>query len=66
MIKELKISEHVMLITVESNNCDGCFFCAGDTCYNPTINGWQDGFECQAERREDKKKNSFRLVNVLI
>lgn len=33
-----------------------------DTCYNPTYNGWGDGFLCEPEERSDGKHVIFKEV----
>lgn len=48
-MEELKVGEKVTLEAIEQdvcNGCDDCFFGYDDTCYNPTYNGWGDGFLC--------------------
>lgn len=63
-MKEIKVGERitVTLEVVEQNNCDGCFFGHDDTCYNPTVNGWSDGFDCEPENRSDHKNVIFKEV----
>ena len=53
---ELKVGERVTLEVIEqnvSNGCDDCFFGYDDICYNPTYNGWCDGFQCAPNERSD-------------
>lgn len=47
---ELKVGEKVTITleVVEHDDCDDCFFNIDGTCYNPTRNGWADGFQCEA------------------
>ena len=64
-MKEIKVGERVTLEVIEqnvSNGCDGCFFGHDDTCYNPTYNGWADGFDCAPENRSDGKSVIFKQV----
>lgn len=64
-MKELKIGERVTLEAIEQdvcNGCDDCFFGYDDTCYNPTYNGWGDGFLCEPEERSDGKHVIFKEV----
>ena len=69
MIKkeELKVGERVIITleAVEQDGCDGCFFGIGDICYNPTMNGLVDGFNCKSEDRSDCKNIIFKEVKVL-
>ena len=69
MIKkeELKVGERVTITleAVEQDGCDGCFFGIGDICYNPTMNGLVDGFNCKSEDRSDGKGVIFKEVKVL-
>ena len=61
---ELKVGERVT-ITLEvvwQDGCDGCFFSIDGTCYNPTRNGWADGFQCEPEDRSDGKHVIFKEV----
>ena len=66
-MKELKVGERVT-VTLEvvgddvGDGCDGCFFSIDGTCYNPTRNGWADGFQCEPEDRSDGKKVIFKEV----
>ena len=63
-MKELKVGERVT-ITLEvvwQDGCDGCFFSIDGTCYNPTRNGWADGFQCEPEDRSDGKGVIFKEV----
>lgn len=53
-MKELKV--------VEQDGCDGCFLSIDGTCYNPTRNGWTDGFQCEPEDRSDGKSITFKEV----
>lgn len=66
MIKkeELKVGERVTITleAVEQDGCDGCFFGIGDICYNPTMNGLVDGFNCKSEDRSDGKGVIFKEV----
>lgn len=66
MIKkeELKVGERVTITleVVEQDGCDGCFFGIGDICYNPTMNGLADGFNCKSEDRSDGKGVIFKEV----
>lgn len=66
MIKkeELKVGERatITLEVVEQDGCDGCFFGIGDICYNPTMNGLVDGFNCKSEDRSDGKGVIFKKV----
>ena len=68
MIKkeELKVGERVIITleAVEQDGCDGCFFGIGDICYNPTMNGLVDGFNCKSEDRSDGKGVIFKEVKV--
>lgn len=68
MIKkeELKVGERVTITleAVEQDGCDGCFFGIGDICYNPTMNGLVDGFNCKSEDRSDGKSVIFKEVKV--
>lgn len=68
MIKkeELKVGERVTITleVVEQDGCDGCFFGIGDICYNPTMNGLVDGFNCKSEDRSDGKGVIFKEVKV--
>lgn len=68
MIKkeELKVGERVTITleAVEQDGCDGCFFGIGDICYNPTMNGLVDGFNCKSEDRSDGKNIIFKEVKV--
>ncbi len=63
-MKELKVGERfsVTLEIVEQDCCDGCFFGHDDTCHNPTVNGWVDGFDCEPENRSDGKSIIFKEV----
>lgn len=64
-MKELKVGEKVTLEAIEQdvcNGCDDCFFGYDDTCYNPTYNGWGDGFQCEPEERSDGKHVIFKEV----
>ena len=64
-MKELKVGEKVTLEAIEWDVCDGCddcFFGYDDTCYNPTYNGWGDGFLCEPEERSDGKHVIFKEV----
>ena len=63
-MKELKVGERVTIIleAVEHNTCEGCFFGHDDTCHNPTVNGWADGFDCEQENRSDGKNIIFKEV----
>lgn len=66
-MKELKVGERVTvtLEVVEQDGCDdcnGCFFSIDGTCYNPTRNGWADGFQCEQEDRLDGKYVIFKEV----
>ena len=63
-MKELKVGERfsVTLEIVEQNSCDCCFFGHDDTCHNPTLNGWADGFYCEPENRSDGKSIIFQEV----
>ena len=64
---ELKVGERVT-VTLEvvgddvGDGCDGCFFSIDGTCYNPTRNGWADGFQCEPEDRSDGKSIIFKEV----
>lgn len=66
MIKkeELKVGERatITLEAVEQDGCDGCFFGIGAICYNPTMNGLVDGFNCKSEDRSDGKGVIFKKV----
>lgn len=66
MIKkeELKVGERatITLEVVEQDGCDGCFFGIGDICYNPTMNGLVDGFNCKSEDRSDGKGVIFKKL----
>lgn len=68
MIKkeELKVGERVIITleAVEQDGCDGCFFGIGNICYNPTMNGLVDGFNCKSEDRSDGKNIIFKEVKV--
>ena len=63
-MKELKVGERfsVTLEIVEQNSCDDCFFGYDDICYNPTYNGWCDGFQCEPKERSDGKNVIFKEV----
>lgn len=64
-MEELKVGEKVTLEAIEQdvcNGCDDCFFGYDDTCYNPTYNGWDDGFLCEHEERSDGKHVIFKEV----
>ena len=63
-MKELKVGEmfSVTLLIVEQNSCDGCFFGHDDTCHNPTLNVWADGFDCEPENSSDCKSIIFKEV----
>lgn len=58
-MKELKVGERVT-VTLEVVEQDGCFFSIDGTCYNPTRNGWADGFQCEPEDRSDGKSIIFK------
>lgn len=66
MIKEeeLKVGERVTITleAVEQDGCDDCFFGIGAICYNPTMNGLVDGFNCKSEDRSDGKGVIFKKV----
>lgn len=64
--EELKVGERVTITleAVEQDGCDGCFFGIGDICYNPTMNGLVDGFNCKSEDRSDGKSVIFKEVKV--
>lgn len=66
-MKDLKVGERVIITleAVEQDGCDGCFFGIGDICYNPTMNGLVDGFNCKSEDRSDGKGVIFKEVKVL-
>lgn len=57
-MEELKVGEKVTLEAIEQDVCNGC----DDTCYNPTYNGWGDGFLCEPEERSDGKHVIFKEV----
>ena len=62
---ELKVGERVTLEVIEKNvcyGCDDCFFGYDDICYNPTYNGWGDGFQCEPKERSDGKNVIFKEV----
>ena len=61
---EIKVGERfsVTLEIVEQNSCDGCFFGHDDTCHNPTLNCWADGFYSEPENRSDVKSIIFQEV----
>ena len=62
---ELKVGERVTLEAIEQdvcNGCDDCFFAYDDTCYNPTYNGWCDGFQCEPKERSDGKNVIFKEI----
>ena len=62
---ELKVGERVTLEVIEqnvSNGCDDCFFGYDDICYNPTYNGWCDGFQCEQKERSDGKNVIFKEI----
>lgn len=63
-MKELKVGERatITLEAVEQDGCDGCFFSIGAICYNPTMNGLVDGFNCKSEDRSDGKGVIFKEV----
>ena len=66
-MEDLPIGSEIVLKVVESekeecNGCDDCFFGYDDTCYNPTYNGWGDGFLCEREERSDGKHVIFKEV----
>ena len=61
-MEELPVGAEVTLKVVEAYNCDCCFFCHDDTCYNPTYNGWGDGFQCEPKERSDGKNVIFKEV----
>ena len=63
-MKELKVGERfsVTLEIIENNSCDGCFFGHDDICYNPTYNGWCDGFQCEPKERSDGKNVIFKEI----
>lgn len=63
-MKELKVGERVTvtLEVVEQDVCYGYFFSVDGTCYNPTRNGWADGFDCEPENRSDGKSIIFKEV----
>ena len=62
--KELKVGERVTITleVVEHDDCDDCFFGYDDICYNPTYNGWCDGFQCEPKERSDGKSIIFKEV----
>ena len=62
---ELKVGERITLEVIEqnvSNGCDDFFFGYDDICYNPTYNGWGDGFQCEPKERSDCKNVIFKEV----
>lgn len=63
-MEDLPIGSEIVLKVVESETeeCDDCFFGYDDTCYNPTYNGWGDGFLCEPEERSDGKHVIFKEV----
>lgn len=63
-MKELKVGERVTITleVVEHGDCDDSFFSIDGTCHNPTINGWTDGFQCEAEDRSDYKNVNFKEI----
>lgn len=63
-MEDLPIGSEIVLKVVESETeeCNGCFFGYDDTCYNPTYNGWGDGFLCEPEERSDGKHVIFKEV----
>lgn len=63
-MEDLPICSEIVLKVVESETeeCDDCFFGYDDTCYNPTYNGWGDGFLCEPEERSDGKHVIFKEV----
>ena len=59
-MKEYKVGEEITLVVRESFlGCDGCFFSENDICHNPSINGWAEGFQCEANERSDGKNVIF-------
>lgn len=64
-MKELKVGERVTItleVVERKGGCKGCFFSIDGTCYNPTRNGWADGFQCEAEDRSDHKNVIFKEI----
>ena len=62
---ELKVGERVTLEVIEKNvcnGCDDCFFGYDDICYNPTYNGWCDGFQCEPKERSYGKNVIFKEI----
>lgn len=61
---EIKVGKRVTITLeeVEQDGCDGCFFSINNTCYNPSINGWSDGFQCKSKGRSDGKGVIFKKV----
>lgn len=57
-MEELKVGQKVTLEAIEQDVCNGY----DDTCYNPTYNGWGDGFLCEPEERSDGKHVIFKEV----
>lgn len=63
-MEDLPIGSEIVLKVVETKevDCTGCFFSIDGTCYNPTRNGWADGFQCEPEDRSDGKSIIFKEV----
>lgn len=62
--KEYKVGEEITLVVKEKstdtkNYWEGCFFYDNYCCYNPTYNGWKEGFQCGANERSDNKSVIF-------
>lgn len=56
------LKQEKIIQRLQVNGCDDCFFGYDDTCYNPTYNGWGDGFLCEPEERSDGKHVIFKEV----
>ena len=63
-MEDLPIGSEIVLkvVEIEKEECNGCFFGHDDTCYNPTYNGWGDGFQCEPKERSDGKNVIFKEV----
>ena len=61
-MKELKVGERITLEAVEQYGCRGCFFGYDYICYNPTYNGWCDGFQCEPKERSYGKNVIFKEI----
>lgn len=65
-MEDFKIGDeiHIVLKVVEGDSCEDCIFYdkRHNVCYNPTINGLFDGFDC-AMSVIDNKDVIFKLVS---